>query len=172
MRDLLQKFLDREISRREFSLGLTALGLSAAAVDAVVADAGDSVAPMPRDGVKIEGTGADVLLATFVAADLKYLFGTTATGMSSLFDSMTLKPDVEWIMSAAESQATAMAHGYELASGGTAAVFVPGVAIPSTMNMLYNAWKDRSSLVVFSDAQRTRSRSATCFSRWRTGSSR
>jgi len=72
--------------------------------------------------------------------------------MSSLFDAMTLKPDIDWIMSVAESQATAMAHGYELASGGTAAVFVPGVAIPSTMNMLYNAWKDRSSLVVYSDA--------------------
>ncbi|MBT8443490.1 MAG: hypothetical protein KJO13_02020 [Gammaproteobacteria bacterium] len=150
MRDLLQKFLDQEISRREFGLGLTALGLSSSAVQAVVADAGNE--PLPRDGVRIEGTGAQVLLETFIAADLKYLFGTTATGMSPLFDAMTIKPGVEWVMSVAESQATAMAHGYELASGGTAAVFVPGVAIPSTMNMLYNAWKDRSSLVVFSDA--------------------
>ena len=153
MRELWQQFLDHEISRREFGLGLTALGLSAAAVDAVLADADQSAEPLPREGIKVEGTGAEVLLATFVAADLKYLFGTTATGMSSLFDAMTLQPGVEWIMSVAESQATAMAHGYELASHGTAAVFVPGVAIPSTMNMLYNAWKDRSSIVVFSDAQ-------------------
>ena len=153
MRELLQQFLDHEISRRDFGLGLSALGLSAAAVEAVLADAGTSAEPMPREGIKVKGTGAQILLETFIAADLKYLFGTTATGMSSLFDAMTLKNDVEWVMSAAESQATAMAHGYELASGGTAAVFVPGVAIPSTMNMLYNAWKDRSSLVVFSDAQ-------------------
>ena len=152
MRELLQQFLDHEISRREFGLGLSALGLSAAAVDAVVADAGGSAEPVPREGVKITGTGAEILLETFIAADLKFLFGTTATGMSSLFDAMTLKNDVEWVMSVAESQATAMAHGYELASGGTAVVFVPGVAIPSTMNMLYNAWKDRSSLLVFSDA--------------------
>jgi thiamine pyrophosphate-dependent acetolactate synthase large subunit-like protein len=145
----LKQFLDHDISRRELALGLAALGLSAAAVDSVVADA---TADLPRDGIKVEGNGADVLLETFIAADLKYLFGTTATGMSALFDSMTLKPGVEWIMSIAESQATAMAHGYELASGETSAVFVPGVAIPSTMNMLYNAWKDRSSIVVFSDA--------------------
>ena len=115
MRDLLQKFLDQEISRREFGLGLTALGLSSAAVQAVVADADVAADGMPREGVRVEGTGAQVLLETFIAADLKYLFGTTATGMSSLFDAMTLKPDVEWIMSVAESQATAMAHGYELA---------------------------------------------------------
>jgi len=153
MRDLLKQYLDHEISRRDFGLGLTALGLSSAAVSAVLADVDDADEAIPRDGIIVEGTGAQVLLATFVAADLRYLFGTTATGMSSLFDAMTLQPQVEWIMSAAESQATAMAHGYELASGGVAAVFVPGVAIPSTMNMLYNAWKDRSSLVVYSDAQ-------------------
>jgi len=149
MRDLLKQFLDHDISRRELGLGLAALGLSAAAVESVVADAS---ADLPRDGIMVEGNGAEVLLETFLAADLKYLFGTTATGMSALFDAMTVKPGVQWIMSSAESQATAMAHGYELASGETSAVFVPGVAIPSTMNMLYNAWKDRSSMVVFSDA--------------------
>ncbi|MFQ5635941.1 MAG: thiamine pyrophosphate-binding protein, partial [Gammaproteobacteria bacterium] len=153
MRDLLKQFLDHEISRRDFGIALSALGLSSAAVEAVVADAREATEPLPRDGIRVEGTGAEILLATFRAAELKYLFGTTATGMSSLFDAMTVTPDVEWVMSVAESQATAMAHGYELASGGTAAVFVPGVAIPSTMNMLYNAWKDRSSLVVYSDAQ-------------------
>ncbi|NND35770.1 MAG: hypothetical protein HKN81_01430, partial [Gammaproteobacteria bacterium] len=78
MRDLLQKFLDQEISRREFGLGLTALGLSSSAVQAVVADV--ATEPVPRDGVRIEGTAAQVLLETFIAADLKYLFGTTATG--------------------------------------------------------------------------------------------
>ena len=152
MRDLLKQFLDRDISRRELTLGLTAVGLSAAAVESVVAEAAAEADELPRDGITVEGTGSEILLQTFIAADLKYLFGTTATGMSALFDAMTLKPGVEWIMSSAESQATAMAHGYELASGETSAVFVPGVAIPSTMNMLYNAWKDRSSIVVFSDA--------------------
>jgi thiamine pyrophosphate-dependent acetolactate synthase large subunit-like protein len=107
--------------------------------------------PLPRDGVKVEGTGAEILWETVRAADTRYVFGTTGTGMSPIFDAMTVRPGADWIMSIAESQATAMAHGYELASGKPGVLFVPGVAIPSTMNMLYNAWKDRSSLVVFSD---------------------
>ena len=164
MRDLLQQFLDHEISRRQFGAGLTALGLSTAAVNSVLASTADKLNALPRDGIKVEGTGADILVETFLAADVRYVFGTTGTGMSPFFDALVkkdrLKKDsakkgVEWIMSVAESQATAMAHGYELASGTPAVVFVPGVAIPSTMNMLYNAYKDKSSLLVYSDGAST-----------------
>jgi len=151
MRDLLQHFLDHDISRREFGAGLTALGLSTAAVNSVLAATDDESNEIPRDGIRVEGNGADILVETFRAADVRYVFGTTGTGMSPFFDSLTTKDGVEWIMSTAESQATAMAHGYELASGTPAVVFVPGVAIPSTMNMLYNAYKDKSSLLVYSD---------------------
>lgn len=153
MRDLLQKYLDHGISRREFGAGLTALGLSTAAVSSVLASTDESDA-MPRDGIEVEGNGADILVETFRAAHVRYVFGTTGTGMSPFFDALTGKDGVEWIMSVAESQATAMAHGYELASGTPAVVFVPGVAIPSTMNMLYNAYKDKSSLLVYSDGPR------------------
>jgi len=151
MRDLLKQFLDHDISRREFATGLTALGMSAAAVSSVVTSMARAAEPLPRDGIQVEGTGAEILWETVLAADTRYVFGTTATGMSPIFDAMTVRSGAEWIMSIAESQATAMAHGYELASGKPGILFVPGVAIPSTMNMLYNAWKDRSSLVVYSD---------------------
>ena len=152
MRDLLKQFMDHEISRRDFGKGLTALGLSAGAVSSVVSSMAAAQQPPPAEGVRIEGTGAEVLLETLRAAGMRYIFGTTATGMSPLFDALTLNPDTHLILSIAESQATSMAHGYELASGETAALFVPGVAIPSTMNNLYNAWKDRSALAVFSDS--------------------
>lgn len=155
MRDLLKQFLDHDISRRGFAKGLTSLGLSTAAVNSVVASMARAAEPLPRDGVKVEGTGAEILWESLRAADTRYVFGTTATGMSPIFDAMTVRPGAEWIMSIAESQATAMAHGYELASGKPGVLCVPGVAIPSTMNMLYNAWKDRSSLVVFSDGPST-----------------
>lgn len=156
MRDLLYKFLDHGISRREFGIGLTALGLGTSAVNSVLAAATDERAGLPRDGIKVEGNGADILVETFLAADVRYVFGTTGTGMSPFFDALTKKKGVEWIMSVVESQATAMAHGYELASGTPAVVFVPGVAIPSTMNMLYNAFKDKSSLLVYSDGASTK----------------
>jgi thiamine pyrophosphate-dependent acetolactate synthase large subunit-like protein len=155
MRDLVKQFLDHDISRRQFAKGLTSLGLSTAAVHSVVASMAQAAEPLPRDGIKAEGTGAEMLWETLIAADVKYVFGTTATGMSPLFDAMTVKPGPVWIMSIAESQATAMAHGYELASQTPGVLLVPGVAIPSTMNMLYNAWKDRSSLVVYSDGPST-----------------
>jgi benzoylformate decarboxylase len=150
MRDLLKDFLDHDISRREFAKGLTALGFSGAAANSLIASV-TAAEPLPRDGIKFEGTGAEIMWETLLAANIRYVFGTTATGMSPIFDAMTVKPGAEWIMSVAESQATAMAHGYELASGEPGVLLVPGVAIPSTMNMLYNAWKDRSSLVVISD---------------------
>ncbi len=167
MRDLLQQFLDCEISRRQFGVGLTALGLSTSAVSSVLAATDDEASALPRNGIKVEGTGADILVETFLAADIRYVFGTTGTGMSPFFDALAKKDAlaekepqagrhrIEWIMSVAESQATAMAHGYELASGSPSVVFVPGVAIPSTMNMLYNAYKDKSSLLVYSDGAST-----------------
>ena len=150
MRDLFKALLDHDISRRDFAKGLTSLGFSGAAANSMMASLAGAE-PLPRDGIKFEGTGADIMWETLMAADTRYVFGTTATGMSPIFDSMTLRPGAEWIMSVAESQATAMAHGYELASGKPGVLLVPGVAITSTMIMLYNAWKDRSSLVVVSD---------------------
>ena len=66
MRDLLQQFLDHGISRREFGAGLTALGLSTAAVNSVLAATADEADVLPRDGIKVEGTGADILVETFL----------------------------------------------------------------------------------------------------------
>ena len=50
MRDLLMKFLGREISRREFGKGLAALGLSAPAVSALVSNAASAQLPPPAEG--------------------------------------------------------------------------------------------------------------------------
>ncbi len=97
------------------------------------------------------GTGAEVLVETLRAAGVRYVFGTSATGMSAFFDAITVRPDLQMIIALAESQATSMAHGYELATGQTSVLIVPGVAVPSTMNNLYNAWKDRSSILVLAD---------------------
>jgi len=37
--------------------------------------------------------------------------------MSPFFDALTMNDDMQYIASIAESQATSMAHGYELATG-------------------------------------------------------
>jgi benzoylformate decarboxylase len=156
MRDLLMQFLGREISRRDFGASLAALGLSTSAVSALLSNAASAELPPPAEGVPFTGTGAEVLVATLRAAGVRYIFGTTATGMSAFFDALTLRPDPQMILSLAESQATSMAHGYELATNQPSVLLVPGVAVPSTMNNLYNAWKDRSSILVLADGTSTR----------------
>lgn len=151
MRDLIHQFMTREISRRTLGKGLAALGLSGAAVKSLVQDLAAADQPPPAEGVPVTGTGAEILVETLRAAGVRYVFGTTATGMSAFFDALTLRPDPRMILALAESQATSMAHGYELATGRTSVVIVPGVAVPSTMNNLYNAWKDRSAILVLAD---------------------
>lgn len=151
MRDLVKQFVDQRLSRRDFGAGLAALGFSATAVQSVVGALAQASTGKAAAGVRMEGTGSEVMLATLQAGGVRNIFGTTATGMSPFFDALALQSDTRMILSIAESQATSMAHGYELASGETAVLFVPGVAIPSTMNNLYNAWKDRSAIAVFSD---------------------
>ena len=151
MRSLFKKFFDHEISRRDFGTKLLALGFSQIAVNSFLGAAAEAREPLPDMGVKMSGTGADILAATLRAAGVDYIFGTSATGMSPFFDALTVNNDMQFISSIAESQATSMAHGYELVTGKTAVLFIPGVAIPSAMNNLYNAWKDRSSIAVLSD---------------------
>jgi len=151
MRGLVKQYVDARITRRDFALGLGALGFSAAAAESLAASLAGARQPLPAEGVSIRGTGAEIFVETLRAAGIRNVFGTTATGMSSFFDAITLRPDVRMILSVAESQATSMAHGFELASLRPAALFVPGVAVPSTLNNLYNAWKDRSAIAVFSD---------------------
>lgn len=151
MRELLHQFMNRRISRRSFGKGLAALGLSAAAVESVVHNLAAAQQPPAAEGVSFTGTGAEVLVETLRAAGVSYVFGTTATGMSAFFDALTLRSEPQMILALAESQATSMAHGYELATGRTSVLIVPGVAVPSTMNNLYNAWKDRSAILVLAD---------------------
>jgi benzoylformate decarboxylase len=151
MRALFKQFVDHEISRREFAASLAALGFTATAVNSIAASLGGMEQPPPAEGVRIKGTGAEIFVETLRAAGIRNVFGTTATGMSPFFDAITLRPDIRMILSVAESQATSMAQGFELASLEAAALFVPGVAVPSTLNNLYNAWKDRSAIAVFAD---------------------
>ena len=151
MRELFKQFFDHDISRRDFSKKLLALGFSQVAANTLITSVADARDVIPREGKRITGTGADILAETLRAADVEYIFGTRATGMSPFFDALTMNDDMQYIASIAESQATSMAHGYELATGKTAILMLPGVAIPSAMNNLYNAWKDRSSIAVLSD---------------------
>ncbi len=152
-----KSFLDGAISRRQFGKALAAIGFSAAAAESLirmVSEADAQTLPAER-GNSVEGTGAEILVEALLAAGVEYLFATTATGMTAIFDALASRPQLKFLLTLQEGQATAMAHGYELASGRTAVLLVPGVAVPSAMNNLYNAWKDRSAIVAISDSAQT-----------------
>jgi thiamine pyrophosphate-dependent acetolactate synthase large subunit-like protein len=153
----VKQFLDQSLSRRDFTRTLLAAGLSVTAVESMVAMVSEANAGNlpPRSGIEFTGTGAEILIETLLAAEVEYLFATTSTGMSSIFDALALRKGPQLVLALQEGQATSMAHGYELASGKTAALLLPGVAVPNAMNNLYNAWKDRSAIAVLSDSPRS-----------------
>ncbi len=151
MKALLKRFLDREISRRSFASGLMALGFSGSAAQSILSSAAQAQPELTQEGVDFVGRGSEILVETLKSADIRYVFNTTATGMTTFFDALATRPEMNLIVALQEGQAASMAHGYELASGTPAALFIPGVAVPNAMNNLYNAWKDRSAIVVLSD---------------------
>lgn len=151
MKTLVKQFLDKELSRRGFMKGMIALGFSTTAIDSVLNSIAYAETEPPSRGRSFEGTGAEVLLETLQAAGIEYIFNSNSTGQYSLYDGLVSRPEMNLILALQEGQAASMAQGYELASGKPAALFIPGVGILHASNNLYNAWKDRSAIVVLTD---------------------
>jgi benzoylformate decarboxylase len=155
MRTLAKRFLDQELSRRDFARGLAAMGFSAAAIQSVIGAIAHGQTVVPRDGVKFVGSGGEILAECLRAAGVEYIFDVNSTGQTSFYDALITRPDLKMIVALQEGQAVAMAHGYELASGQPGVLLLPSIGIPNSLSNLYNAWKDRSALVVFSDGSDT-----------------
>jgi len=155
MKALAKKFLDHELTRREFATAIAALGFSGAAAESVVAAVAAPEAGSFRNGVPFSGTGGEVLAECLLAADAQYVFDTNSTGQTSFYDALISRPELQLIVALQEGQAVSMAHGYELASGRPGFLMLPSIGMPNAMSNMYNAWKDRSSLVVFSDGSDT-----------------
>jgi acetolactate synthase-1/2/3 large subunit len=154
MRALVKQLVDKELSRRDFGKAMAALGFSAAAAQSVL----NSVAVADDElltAYEFTGNGGEIVAQCLKAAGIEYVFDTNSTGQTSFYDAVGQNPELKLIIALQEGQATAMAHGYELASGKTTALFMPSIGMPNTLCNLYNAWKDRSALVVFSDGQTT-----------------
>ncbi|NND54540.1 MAG: thiamine pyrophosphate-binding protein [Gammaproteobacteria bacterium] len=153
MRDLIKQLLDNDMSRREFGQRMLALGFSAAAAQSVVASVANAGEHSVSEAFEFTGNGGEIIAELLQAAGVDYVFDANSTGQASFYDAVGQRPALNLIIALQEGQATAMAHGYELASGRTAALFMPSIGMPNTLCNLYNAWKDRSSLLVFSDGQ-------------------
>jgi thiamine pyrophosphate-dependent acetolactate synthase large subunit-like protein len=155
MKTLAKRFLDQELSRREFGKGLAAMGFSAAAIESVIASIAHGETTVPREGIKFVGSGGEILAECLRAANIEYVFDVNSTGQTSFYDALITRPDLKIIVALQEGQAVAMAQGYELASRRPGVLLLPSIGIPNSLSNLYNAWKDRSALVVFSDGSDT-----------------
>jgi hypothetical protein len=153
MKDLVRQVVDNELSRRDFGKALLAMGFSAAAAQSLVDSVANAADGEAVKSYEFTGNGGEIIAECLLAAGVEYVFDTNSTGQSSFYDAVGQRPQLKLIIALQEGQATSMAHGYELASGRTAALFMPSIGMPNTLCNLYNAWKDRSSLVVFSDGQ-------------------
>jgi len=154
MRDLVQRYLEKGISRRGFVGSLTALGFTAAAAEAVLEpleaseEAASKVEGSPGSSM-VRGTGGELCVAQTKAAGVEYLFTNPGSFEVGFFDAFIDTPGMQLIMGLHEGVVISMADGYHRVSGKPAFVNVHAIAGTAQMGgQLYNASRDGSALVI------------------------
>ena len=150
MRELIRGYLQKALGRREFVEGLVRAGFAVAAAQSVAESLafGQEASPPVRP---FRGTGGELLAEQLRAAGVEYLFLSNGTGVSSLCDAVVDRPELKIILAVHEGLSVAMADGYSKASGKTAFSMFSRVGIPNASSNMYNAMKDRSSVVIATD---------------------
>jgi len=154
MRKLVKDLVNGTISRRGFLTGMIAASFSPAAARSALAAVNPFVpgSPIPPDYVrKVTGTGADLMVEQMLETGAKYMFVTNGSGVGPICDSLVDHPGLQLIQATQEGQAVSIADGYAKASGKTTFGMCSRVGLPHSSSNLYNAMKDRTPLVLFSD---------------------
>ena len=154
MRDLVGDLINANISRRQFLAAMSAASFSTAAAQSAL----ESVAPfipgsdMPENFTRtVTGTGADLLVEQVLETGAEYLFVSNGSGLGPVCDSLVDHPQLQPIQATHEGQLVAIADGYAKASGKTGFGMFSRVGLPHSSSNMYNAMKDRTPLVLFSD---------------------
>ena len=153
MRTLLKQYLEHDISRRNFAKSMLALGFSSSAINSVLHSAAMAASTSAAEAYDVEGSGGMIVAECFKAAGIEYIFDCNSTGQNPFYDALSVRPELNLIVAVHEGQAMSMAEGYSLASGKVAALYVPSIGTPNAMSNMYNAWKDRSPIAIFSDGR-------------------
>ncbi len=157
MRELVRQYLENGLSRRGFVDRMVKSGFSLVAANSVLASLSPAFAQDESKGDAksytrtFRGTGGELLAEQLREAGVEYLFIGNGTGVSPLCDAVVDRPDMKIVLAVHEGLCVAMADGYSKASGKTGFAMVSRVGVPNATSNLYNAMKDRSSLVVASD---------------------
>ncbi|PYS14473.1 MAG: hypothetical protein DMG15_08030 [Acidobacteria bacterium] len=167
MRDIVRDYLDGRIPRRAFMKRMSQAGFGVAAAASALksleplarAQAGQgtrgqsSQADSRAGGLTIpfEGTGGELLVEQLRAAGVKFLFLGNGSGLGSLCDALVDRPEMQIILAVHEDHCVSIADGYSKASGKPGFVMFSRVGTPHATANMYNAMKDRSSLIITSD---------------------
>ena len=159
MQQLIRQLLDGQLSRRGFVQQLTALGVTAASARSVLAAAAGTRAGEGTEdqGREVTGNGADLLMETLLAANVRYLFHGCGAGINPLFDAVVTRSAFRNFLCTNEGQGVAMAEGFHIASGGELGVAImPKPGLPNAAGNIHNAMVNRSALMLITmrgDAQ-------------------
>jgi benzoylformate decarboxylase len=162
VRDLVDGYLNERLSRRTFAKRMAGWGFSVTAVASIL----DSLEPVVRGSSAAEaaapaasrivsGTGGLLLVEQLHAAGVRFVFNCNGSGSRPIFDALVDRSDMQVIAVPQEGQMVAVAQGYALASGKVAFTMSDSAGFPNTLNNLYNAWHDRTPLVVGSQREPT-----------------
>jgi benzoylformate decarboxylase len=159
MQGLVKDYLGGTISRRSFIRRSTAAGFSVvaarSAIDAlqpiVNANQASTFSTAATSTTSITGTGGELLAEQLHAAGVRFMFVCNSSGMGSLCDAIVDRPELQFIQGISENQAVAMADGYAKATGETTFACFSRVGGPLASANMYNAMKDRTPVVIFTD---------------------
>jgi len=153
MRELVSRFLNNGISRRDFIRNLAGLGLTATAVATVLETLDRMEYPAGQNltapEVILRGTGGELLVAQARAAGIEYLFTNPGSFEVGLFDAVVDDKQIHMVEALHEGVVLSMADGYHKVSGKPGFVNVHAIAGTAQMaGQLYNASRDGSALVI------------------------
>lgn len=152
MQQLIQRFLNKELTRRGLSRKLAALGFTAAAAQSLIesldaTESSDTSLALPPSK-QVTGSGGKLVMEQAKAAGSEYLFTNPGSFEVGLFDAQVTS-GVPLIMGLHEGIVVAMADGYHRASLKPGFVNVHVIAGTAQMGgQLYNASRDGAALVV------------------------
>src|SRR5882672_3266288 len=154
MRELVARYLSRNVSRRGFLKGMTAAGISLAAAESIL----DALVPLAQaqsvapEAVKmVEGTGGEVFAEQLIASGVKYVFGNSASEDAQFYEALVDRPQLKYILTPHEGPGAAMAAGYIKASGEPTIVMQAAVVgMANAIGQIFNAQKEQTPLVVYS----------------------
>lgn len=154
MRDLVNALIRGKLSRRGFLTGMAAASFAPAAAKSALASV-EGLAPGGKvaEGLSrsVTGTGADLLVEQVIETGAEYMFVSNGSGVGPICDSLVDHPQLQLIQATQEGQVVSIADGYAKASGKTGFGMFSRVGLPHSSSNMYNAMKDRTPLVMFSD---------------------